>query len=305
MVTDQTASTEIAVRQEPFTRRSLAEKMAYAKQLADSQLVPRDYQRKPANILYAIEFGEMLGLSAMAAITGIHIIEGKPSASAGLISALVRRAGHKLRLRGDAKSATCQIIRSDDPEYTFEVTFTLEDAKTANLLGKSVWRQYPQSMLKARAITQCARDACEEALFGLHYTPEELGADVDEEGIPLGAPAYRGTDTDPGVFAQEAARRVEEAIPDAEIVEEELAAPAQVRAIGMLLDGLNCPEAAQAEVVSELTGILVTSVEQLPMEAARNLAATLGRLGRDPDKLEALLREADHADADDGTGYGS
>jgi hypothetical protein len=37
-------------------------------------------------------------------------------------------------------------------------------------------------MLKARAITQCARDACEEALFGLHYTPEELGADVDEDG---------------------------------------------------------------------------------------------------------------------------
>ena len=35
-------------------------------------------------------------------------------------------------------------------------------------------------MLKSRAITQCARDACEEALFGLHYTPEELGAEVDE-----------------------------------------------------------------------------------------------------------------------------
>ena len=38
-------------------------------------------------------------------------------------------------------------------------------------------------MLKARAITQCARDACEEALFGLHYTPEELGAEVDEDGV--------------------------------------------------------------------------------------------------------------------------
>ena len=38
-------------------------------------------------------------------------------------------------------------------------------------------------MLKSRAITQCARDACEEALFGLHYTPEELGAEVDEDGV--------------------------------------------------------------------------------------------------------------------------
>ena len=38
-------------------------------------------------------------------------------------------------------------------------------------------------MLKSRAITQCARDACEEVLFGLHYTPEELGANVDEDGV--------------------------------------------------------------------------------------------------------------------------
>ena len=41
-------------------------------------------------------------------------------------------------------------------------------------------------MLKSRAITQCARDACEEALFGLHYTPEELGAEVDEDGVVVG-----------------------------------------------------------------------------------------------------------------------
>ena len=58
-----------------------------------------------------MEYGEMLGLSPMAAITGVHVIEGKPTASAGLISALVRRAGHKLRVRGDAKSAACQIVR--------------------------------------------------------------------------------------------------------------------------------------------------------------------------------------------------
>ena len=49
-----------------------------------------------------------------------------------------------------------------------------------------MWKDYPASMLKSRAITQCARDACEEALFGLHYTPEELGADVDEDGVIIG-----------------------------------------------------------------------------------------------------------------------
>ena len=41
-------------------------------------------------------------------------------------------------------------------------------------------------MLKARAISEVARDACEEALFGLHYTPEELGAEVNEDGTVTG-----------------------------------------------------------------------------------------------------------------------
>jgi hypothetical protein len=36
-------------------------------------------------------------------------------------------------------------------------------------------------MLKARAISEVSREACEEALAGVHYTPEELGAVVDED----------------------------------------------------------------------------------------------------------------------------
>jgi hypothetical protein len=181
---------EVAVRVQPG---GIPAKLAYARELANSGLLPSAYRRQPANVLYAVEYGEMLGLAPMAAITGIHIIEGKPSASAGLISALVRRAGHKLRVRGDSQKATCQIVRSDDPDYTFEVTWTLRrngdghpSAEEAGLTGKQVWKQYPASMLKSRVITQCARDACEEALFGLHYTPEELGAEVDADGAILG-----------------------------------------------------------------------------------------------------------------------
>jgi hypothetical protein len=172
---------------------SLPAKIEYARELANSGLLPAAYRRQPANVLYAVEYGDMLGLSPMAAITGVHIIEGKPSASAGLISALVRRAGHKLRVKGDANSATCQIIRCDDPDFVFEVTWTLKkntgghpSAEEAGLLGKGTWKQYPAAMLKSRAITQCARDACEEALFGLHYTPEELDVDVDGEGNVVG-----------------------------------------------------------------------------------------------------------------------
>jgi hypothetical protein len=182
--------TEIDLRRPQEQPSAIPAKIAYARALADSGLLPSAYRKQPANILWAVEYGDMLGLSTMAAITGVHVIEGKPTASAGLISALVRRAGHKLRVHGNSKSATCVIIRSDDPGHPFQVTWTLRkntddnpSAEEAKLLSKPVWQQYPASMLKSRAITQCARDACEEALFGLHYTPEELGANVDEDGV--------------------------------------------------------------------------------------------------------------------------
>jgi hypothetical protein len=57
----------------------------------------------------------------MVAVTSIHVIEGKPTASAQLIGGLVRRAGHKLRVTFDRKTmtATAQIIRADDPAHTW------------------------------------------------------------------------------------------------------------------------------------------------------------------------------------------
>jgi hypothetical protein len=184
-------ATDVAVRDPQAA--AIPAKLQYARALAESGLLPASYRRNPANVLWAVEFGDMLGLSPMAAMTGVHVIEGKPTASAGLISALVRQAGHKLRVDGDNKSATCVITRSDDPK-PFSVTWTLKkdgsnpSAEEAKLLSKPVWQQYPASMLKSRAITQCARDACEEVLFGLHYTPEELGADVDEDGVVVDDP---------------------------------------------------------------------------------------------------------------------
>jgi hypothetical protein len=192
---------------------SLADKVDYAQHLASSALLPKQYQRQPANLLFAIEYAEMLQLPPMAAITGIHVIEGKPSASAALISALVRRAGHRLRVTGNGDRAVAQIVRSDDPDFTFESVWTVERAQTAGLLGKDVWKKYRPAMLKARAITEVARDACEEALAGMHYTPEELGAEVDGDGeivaveqVRDGRPAHR-----PGMSLREAAGQTAQA----------------------------------------------------------------------------------------------
>jgi hypothetical protein len=66
-------------------------------------------------------------------------------------------------------------------------------------------------MLKARAISEVARDACQEALSGVIYTPEELGASVTVTADGEMAPAD---------LTSEPAD-----IVDAEVVEEDTSTP--------------------------------------------------------------------------------
>jgi hypothetical protein len=98
--------------------------------------------------------------------------------SSQLMQALIMSAGHRVRVQGDSTQATCVIVRRDDPEFAFSATFTMNDARLAKLVpGKpdSNWAKYPRAMLKARAISECAREACPDVLAGVSYTPEELG----------------------------------------------------------------------------------------------------------------------------------
>jgi len=283
--------TEIAIR-----TASITEKIAYSDNLACSDILPKQFQKKPANILWAIEYGETLNITTMAAINGIHVIEGKPGASAALIGGLVRRAGHKLRVTGNNKRATAQIIRADDSDFTYEVTWELcrnpdgnPNAEDAGLLGKAVWKNYPAAMLKARAITQVARDACEEVLFGLHYTPEELGAETDADGNPLEPRATRWSGPaadDPWQTSGPAAQAEPE---DAEVVEDKpTAAPATPEQINEMLRALSARGVNNREQARKLLSELADREIQAPKDlSAVEAAAVLERLHEQNAAIEA------------------
>lgn len=160
--------------------QDLEASLKYADALARSQLLPDAYKGKPANILVAVEHGRSLGLPPMTAINGINVINGKPTMSADLMAGVVRRAGHTLRVRENSpESVTAMLIRRDDPDYTFEVTWDRARATQAGLWGgRGGWSKYPSQMLRARAITEVCRQGANDCLNGIVYTPEELGANV-------------------------------------------------------------------------------------------------------------------------------
>lgn len=153
----------------------LDQQINYAKAMAVSNLLPVAYQNHPENVLVALEQGRALGIAPIQAMNQINVIKGKPALSADLIAALVRRAGHRLRVEGDDTYAQATVIRADDPDYIPKpVRWDMERAKRAGLLGNPSWQKYPAAMLRARAISEAARAWANDALYGFIYTPEEL-----------------------------------------------------------------------------------------------------------------------------------
>lgn len=132
----------------------------------------------PSQAIAQIAIGQALGLPSITAITGVHVIEGKPSLGVHLISGIIKRSG-KYTYRVKEKSNTRCIIdflERFDNEWLVIGTevFSMEDAQRAGLTGKQNWRQYPSAMLFARAIAAGARTHCPDIFLGGVYIPEEI-----------------------------------------------------------------------------------------------------------------------------------
>src|SRR5271169_5043266 len=62
-----------------FSPTTFAEALTFSEYLAKSDLAPKDFKDKPANVLIALQMGAELGLPPMAALQNIAVINGRPS----------------------------------------------------------------------------------------------------------------------------------------------------------------------------------------------------------------------------------
>jgi hypothetical protein len=146
--------------------------MAQADVLAKSGLLPAEVKSAPAALAIMLT-GRELGIPPMQAFRSIYIVKGKPTLSAQLMGALILRAGHAYRVI-ESTDARCVIeFRRRGQDHVYRHEFTIEDAKTAQLLGNTTWKAYPKAMLFSRCMSAGARVAMPDVLAGM-YTPEEL-----------------------------------------------------------------------------------------------------------------------------------
>lgn len=154
---------------------NMKEAMEFAGLLAKSDIVPKDYQGKPGNVLVAIQWGMEIGLQPMQAMQNIAVINGRPSIWGDAMIALVRAcpAFEYITETQTDKEATCIIKRKGEPEAVR--TFSMEDAKKAGLMGKSgPWTQYPKRMMQMRARSWALRDVFPDVLKGMICAEEAM-----------------------------------------------------------------------------------------------------------------------------------
>lgn len=154
-----------------------AEKYEMASVLCKSGLIPSGLN-SPEKVFVALQWGHELGLSPMVAVNNVAVINGKPTLSADIMSAIVKRSpeyGGIEWVEMSDKKAECKITRilPNGEKETQTSSFSIEDAEKAGLLGKDVWKKYTKRMLKHRCLSSGLKDMFPDLLAGL-YDPEEM-----------------------------------------------------------------------------------------------------------------------------------
>lgn len=146
--------------------------------------------RDQAQAIVKVLAGREYGLGPFASMTGIHIVEGKPSLSAHLMALGIKKSGrYDYRVLEHSNNHCTIVFREKDGEKWEEIgrsTYTIEDARQAGLAGKGNWQKYARSMLFARALSEGYRTHCPDALgvTGPTYVEGEI---EPEETITVAA----------------------------------------------------------------------------------------------------------------------
>jgi len=206
--------------------QSLDDAWRFSQYIIASGLAPRGLE-KPESILVAMQLGAELGLTPMASLQNIAVINGRPGIFGDAALALVRASGlmesYSEELVGvpgtDSYGYRVNTTRRGMPAHTD--LFTVSDAKLAKLWGKSgPWTDYPKRMLKWRARGFVLRDIYGDVLKGLHTTEELQDTPVQKNVTPLqglvaaldGPPA--SSTITPEVVAEPKKRKVREPAPE-------------------------------------------------------------------------------------------
>ncbi|MDX1240397.1 hypothetical protein GOL95_10080 [Sinorhizobium medicae] len=185
----------------------------------------------PEKAMVAIMHGMEVGLTPMAALQSIAVVNGRPTIWGDGAIGLVRGSGkcewikERIDGEGDAMVAICEVKRKGEAD-AIKATFSVADAKKAALWGKAgPWQQYPKRMLVMRARAFALRDGFADVLRGLGIAEEVQDTPAQMRNItpppPPRPPAPPSITHDPEEVSQAIEHEAEEAAVENEPVADE------------------------------------------------------------------------------------
>lgn len=153
--------------------------------LIRSGLCPKDV-RTPEAALFIILAGRDLGLSPVAALRNIHIIQGKVELSADMQLSLFASRGGRFQWKQVSETEATIELHAPWLLAPHISKWTMEDARRAGLANGDNWKKYPKAMLRSRAITSGLKDIGFDATAGV-YAPGEMDGSDDEVTVTADA----------------------------------------------------------------------------------------------------------------------
>ena len=161
--------------------------------LAKTDFVPPAF-KKPENCLIALDIANRTGMSPLAVMQNLYVVQGKPAWSGQMSIALVNGSGRFTPLdfvfvgEKDSPSFGCYATatRKSDGKVLVSDCITMQMAKDEGWTKKpgSKWLTMPVQMMQYRAGAFFARTHCPDLLIGLQ-TVEEIqdvkGYDANEK----------------------------------------------------------------------------------------------------------------------------
>jgi hypothetical protein len=135
-----------------------------------------------AKAIVKIMAGQEMGLAPFESMTGINLIKGRPTLAAATIGSKIKASkkyDYRVKVSTEEKSQI-DFYEIDNGKRTHigTSTYTIDQARKANLLGKDNWKMYPEDMLFARNISRGSRRYTPDVFNAPIYTAEELEDDA-------------------------------------------------------------------------------------------------------------------------------
>lgn len=240
--------------------RDLPEAKSFSNDLAKSQLIPAALKKRPEDVLAIVLCGQELGLAPMQSIRGIHIINGKPTLSADVMGALVKRSSacEYLQLSESGPDvATYRTKRRGEPGETV-MSFTLAQARKAQITGNPTWAKYPDAMLRARCLAAICRAVYPDLCLGLYDS--DSGEVAEEREI---TPQKSHVDEVKAALRKDL-EPVDAEFTEAPTLDDAIKAATDLAALTALLPRLKALQAADARTLGPLYKAKRAELEQIP-----------------------------------------